>query len=128
MSYYSNYPVDRSVMTVETGAPCYDLGTGQSHERLIQSAGGEIGYDGFRDPRPDHDGPIYADRVFINERTNEIQGINFVGKDNKFCCSYMGQSYSDIKDSNKLDMENKLTQTENKTQEFNRNIQNGIKR
>ena len=145
MSYYTNYPINSGDVSREAGAPCCGYGTGQSHERIIQSAGGEIGYDWFRDPRPNHDGPIYADRVFINEKTNQIQGINFNDKDGNFCCSYFGSSYSDIKDSNRRDLENKRTnETKQSAQEEydefgvrktnceqqgnNQSVQNGVKR
>ena len=107
MKYYSDYQINDYSMTREAGSTCYGFGTGQSHERIIQSAGGEIGYGGFKDPRPGFDGPIYADRIFINQKTNQIQGINFVTKSGEFCCSYMGTSYKDIKDSNLLDLTQK---------------------
>ncbi len=142
MSYYENYQINSDDVSREAGAPCCGYGTGPSHERIIQSAGGEIGYDWFRDPRPNHEGPIYADRVFINERTNQIQGINFNDKDGKFCCAYFGSSYSDIKDSNRRDLDVKRTNeskyaiqeecsvknTDGEQQENNQNLQNGIKR
>ncbi len=147
MSLYTNYPLNSDDIARETGSSCIGYGTGQSHERIIQGAGGEIGYDGFKDPRPGHDGSIYADRVFINEKTNEIQGVNFNDRNGKFCCSYMGESYSDIKDSNKRDIEYKQAKNkesdQNRQEEYdaygakksnaaqqglNQNNQNGIKR
>ncbi len=120
MSYYSTKPITSDDLSRETGAKYYSLGTGESHERLIQQAGGEIGYDGFKDPRPNEDGNIKADRVFINEQTHTIQGINF-SKNGQFCCSYTGYDYNDIKDSNKRDCENKQSQNlggEKHTDEF----------
>lgn len=113
MRCYSEYPVNDDIMTKSAGAQCYGFSTGQSHEELIQRAGGEIGYDGFRDPRPGFDGPIYADKIFINQHTNVVQGINFYTKDGKFCCSYMGTSYQDIKESNKFDLNHKQKQQNN---------------
>ena len=110
MSDYSNEQLtDRSVSQY-AGANCVGYGTGPSHEEIIQRAGGEIGYDGFKDPRPNQNGNIFADRIFINERTNEIQGINFT-KNGEFCCSYSGTSYTDIKDSNRRDCEQKQSET-----------------
>ena len=104
---FSNYPLTDREMTREAGATCIGYGTGASHERIILGAGGEIGYDGFRDPRPGQNGPIYADRVFINQKTNEIQGINFNDAQGKFCCSYVGYNYQEIKDYNRSDCERK---------------------
>lgn len=104
---YSKHPLTDSEMTREAGATCIGYGTGASHERIILGAGGEIGYDGFRDPRPCQDGPIYADRVFINQKTNEIQGINFNDAQGKFCCSYVGYNYQEIKEYNRSDCERK---------------------
>ena len=98
---YSTQQLTDDIMTREAGATCYGYGTGASHERIIQSAGGEIGYDGFRDPRPGHDGPIYADREFINQETNKVQGINFRDAKGDFCCSYVGYDYNQIKEYNK---------------------------
>lgn len=102
MSFYSNQQLTDYSMSQEAGTKCVGYGAGASHERIIQGAGGEIGYDGFKDPRPNQDGNIRAERVFINERTNEIQGINF-SKNGEFCCSYTGTNYADIKDSNRRD-------------------------
>lgn len=120
MSYYSDRPVNSEDLARETGSRVYSLGTGASHERLIQQSGGEIGYDGFKDPRPNEEGNIKADRVFINEQTQTIQGINF-SKNGQFCCSYTGYDYNDIKDSNRRDCENKKEQskdTQQQTDEF----------
>lgn len=102
MSLYSNQQLTDYSMSQEAGTKCVGYGTGASHERIILGAGGEIGYDGFKDPRPNQEGKMYADRVFINERTNEIQGINF-SKNGEFCCSYTGKNYEDIKDNNRRD-------------------------
>ena len=110
MNYYSNEQLTDYSMSRQAGEKCVGYGAGASHERIIQGAGGEIGYDGFKDPRPNQEGNIRADRVFINEKTNEIQGINF-SKDGKFCCSYTGSNYADIKDSNRLDCEQKKEKT-----------------
>lgn len=104
---YSKYPLTDSEMTREAGATCVGYGTGASHEGIILGAGGEIGYDGFRDPRPGQNGPIYADRVFINQKTNEIQGINFNDAQGKFCCSYVGYNYQEIKEYNRSDCDRK---------------------
>ncbi len=79
---------------------------GESHRNIIEAAGGEIGYDGFKDPRPDSTGKIVANEFFINQTTGDINGINFY-KDGEFVCSYEGLNYEDIKDSNKKDCENK---------------------
>lgn len=106
MSYYSTEPLDNRSMSVMAGADCLGYGTGESHARIIQSAGGEIGADGFIDPRPGHDGEMIADRVFINQKDNTVQGINF-NKNGKFCCSYTGMNYGDIKDSNQRDYSQK---------------------
>ena len=117
MSYYSTTPLDDGAMKALTGAECIGYGTGESHTRIIQGAGGEIGYDGFMDPRPGQSGEMVADRVFINQRDNAIQGINF-RKNGEYCCSYTGMNYDDIKDSNRLDCESKKMRegtTESKT-------------
>lgn len=106
MSYYYSHPLNEAEMAAETGAKYKGLGAGESHEEDIQRAGGERGYDGFQDPRPNEEGKMVADRFFINEKTNEIQGINF-NKDGKFCCSYKGYDYKDIKDYNKRDCDSK---------------------
>lgn len=102
MSLYSNERLTDSTMSKYTGTTCVGYGTGASHERIILGAGGEIGYDGFKDPHPNEEGNIIADRVFISERTNEIKGINFF-KNGKFCCSYKGANYVDIKKQNSRD-------------------------
>lgn len=121
---YSQHPLTDSEMTRGAGATCIGYGTGASHEKIILGAGGEIGYDGFRDPRPGHDGSIYADRVFINQRTNEIQGINFNDAQGQFCCSYVGYNYQEIKEYNRSDCERKqkveLAASENSGQEVER--------
>lgn len=104
---YDTIPLSDSYMTQQAGATCCGYGTGESHRRIIQSAGGEIGYDGFKDPRPNHSGPIYAERVFINQKTNEIQGINFRDSRGEFCCSYVGYDYQQIKDYNRSDCSRK---------------------
>lgn len=106
MVYYSNRELSDSEMSRNFGASCVGYGAGESHERIIQQAGGEIGYDGFKDPRPNQEGNIKADRVFINQQTNTVQGINFT-KDGEFCCSYTGHDYDEIKNSNRYDCENK---------------------
>ena len=106
MSYYTTTPLDDRRMSIESGSKCVGYGTGLSHERIILGAGGEIGRDGFMDPRPGHSGEMIADRVFINERNNTIQGINF-NKNGEYCCSYTGMDYNDIKDSNRRDCEEK---------------------
>lgn len=106
MAYYSKTPLDDRYMTYMSGETCYGYGTGASHERIILGAGGEIGRDGFMDPRPGHSGEMIADRVFINQKTNQIQGINF-SRNGEFCCSYTGMCYSDIKESNRMDCEDK---------------------
>lgn len=111
MSYYSEIPLNDSSMSAEAGEKCIGYGAGASHERIIQGAGGEIGFDGFYDPRPGQSGGMVADRVFINERTNDIQGINF-SKNGEFCCSYTGMNYQDIKDSNRRDVDNKRTHSD----------------
>lgn len=126
---YSTEILDDRIVSIDTGCRCYGYGTGESHERIIQSAGGEIGYDGFRDPRPGHEGKIYADRVFINQETNEIQGINFRTENGEFCCSYEGMDYADIKDSNQRDCSQKLSQAKSEDNSLTRETNNlGIKR
>ncbi len=112
MGYYSTIPLDNRSMSSMAAAECYGYGTGESHARIIQSAGGEIGRDGFMDPRPGHSGEMVADRVFINQKTNTVQGINF-SKNGEFCCSYTGMNYDDIKDTNKLDCEQKRAMERN---------------
>ena len=112
MAYYSKEPLDDRSVSWMSGSQCTGYGAGASHERIIQGAGGEIGYDGFKDPRPGESGNIKADRVFINDKTNQIQGINFT-KDGKFCCSYTGMDYQDIKDSNRQDCQSKQNQIQN---------------
>lgn len=107
--YYSNTPITSM-------AGCVDYGTGESHREIIEAAGGELGYDDFRDPRIDKHGGIIADRMFIDKNSNEIQGINFNDKNGNFCCSYTGVSYSDIKDSNYRDYQEKRQQLETKQQ------------
>lgn len=117
MSYYSTTPLDDRSISREAGSECIGYGAGESHTRIIQRAGGEIGRDGFMDPRPGQSGEIVADRVFINQRDNTIQGINF-RKNGEFCCSYTGMNYDDIKDSNRRDCESKKMRegpTESKT-------------
>lgn len=111
MSYYSTTPLDDRTMSSMAAAECVGFGTGESHERIIQSAGGEIGYDGFMDPRPGHSGGMTADRVFINQNENKVQGINF-RKNGEFCCSYTGIDYEDIKDANRRDCAEKMKQAE----------------
>ncbi len=106
LSYYSTMPLDNGSMSDMAGETVVGYGAGESHRAIIENAGGEIGYDGFNDPRPNESGSIVADRVFINQSTNEIQGINF-NKNGAFCCSYTGMNYNDIKNSNDMDCKNK---------------------
>ena len=115
MPYYSTEPLNDAIVSKMAGTECVGLGTGESHERIIQSAGGEIGYDGFMDPRPGHSGGMTADRVFINQKENAIQGINF-RKNGEFCCSYTGINYDDIRDSNERDCAEKKKQAESATE------------
>ena len=117
MPYYSQSPLTDAQMSRETNSTVVGYGTGASHERRIQGAGGEIGYDGFRDPRPGHeDSPIVADRVFIDEKTNEVKGANFRDRNGNYCCSYVGQNYADMKDSNRRDMDSKREQAQRQSQ------------
>lgn len=132
MSYYSNEQLTDEKMSQYSGSKCVGYGAGASHERIIQGAGGEIGLDGFKDPRPNQEANIRAERMFINEKTNEIQGINF-SKNGEFCCSYTGTSYDDIKDSNQRDCAQKQNQEEkNDYDDFNvsesQSNKNGIRR
>lgn len=90
MGYYSTTPLDDRSMRRE-GAGCIGYGTGESHARIIQRAGGEIGRDGFMDPRPGQYGEMAADSFFINQRDNTIQGINF-RKNGEYCCLYTGMN------------------------------------
>lgn len=108
MSYYTTTSLDERNM----GSTCVGYGTGLSHERIIQGAGGEIGRDGFKDPRPGHSGEMIADRVYIDERDNTIRGIDFRKDDGSYCCSYTGKNYNDIKKCNRMDCENKREQEE----------------
>ena len=108
--YYSTTPLT-------SVAGCQGFKTGESHRQIIESSDGEMGYDGFRDPRPDQHGRIIADRMFINKKTNEVQGINFNDRNGNFCCSYTGMNYSDIKDSNYRDYQEKKQQMEEKREE-----------
>lgn len=129
MGYYLEKPLNSEEVSREAGAKVYSLGTGASHERLIQQAGGEIGYDGFEDPRPNEEGNMIAEKVFINEETKKIQGINF-SKNGQFCCAYMGLDYSDIKDSNRRDCKEKQENMEadcSKVDEFGIDISKGVK-
>ena len=117
MDYYSTTPLDDRSMSSVAGTECIGYGTGESHAIIIQRAGGEIGRDGFMAPRPGQSGEMVADRVFINQRDNTIQGINF-RKNGEYCCSYTGMNYNDIKDSNRRDCESKKMRegtTESKT-------------
>ena len=77
MTLYSTTPLYTDTMTALAGAECVGYGTGESHRDIIEGAGGNIGTDGFMDPRPGHSGEMVASVVFINEKTNQIQGINF---------------------------------------------------
>lgn len=121
MAYYyyeTEQLTDRS-MSIYANAVCVGYGTGESHQRIIEGAGGEIGYDGFKNPMPNQSGKIYASRVFINQNNNEIQGINFVDNNGAFVCSYMGTDYEDIKNSNERDIETK-------TKEMNSSIKDSV--
>lgn len=84
---------------------CHSYGAGESHREIIEQAGGEIGYDGFQDPRAGKDGPITADRYFIDNKN--VNGINFNDRDGNFAVAYTGLDYADIKDSNLRDCANK---------------------
>ncbi len=106
MAHYSDRPLDDRSASFMAGTQCTGYGAGASHEDIIVRAGGEIGYDGFKDPHPGKDGKMVADRVFISDKDNKVVGVNF-SKDGKFCCSYTGNSYEDIKDSNWRDLEAK---------------------
>lgn len=99
---YSSEKLSERSMEAETGAKYKRPGASESHKSEIEHSGGEIGYDGFKDPRSNEEGKMTASEFFINEQTKEIEGINF-NKDGKFCCSYMGGSYKDIKEFNKQD-------------------------
>ena len=116
MGYYSTIPLNNDSMSRYAGTRCYGYGTGESHARIIQRAGGEIGYDGFKDPRPNENGNIVASEVFINDKTHTIHGINF-SKNGEFCCSYTGMNYQDIKDSNERDCQMKQSQSQSNNNE-----------
>ena len=47
MSYYSTTPLDDRSISREAGSECIGYGAGESHTRIIQRAGGEIGRDGL---------------------------------------------------------------------------------
>lgn len=120
MSYYSNRPISSEELSRQNGSKVVGYGAGQSHEGIIQRAGGEIGYDGFRDPRPNEQGGMVANRVYIDEKTNSIRGIDF-SKNGQFCCSYTGRDYEDIRDSNQRDCEEKKNMSrggESQTDEY----------
>lgn len=103
---------ERRLSDAEMG--CCSYGTGQSHEDIIEGAGGHIGNDGFKDPHPGANNPIKADRVWIKD--NKIIGAEFSysGGDHNFCCSYIGTSYQDIKDQNRMDVKKVKESTQEK--------------
>ena len=111
MANYSEIPLTDESISRMANAKCYGYGTGESHRRDIENAGGQIGYDGFKDPRPNEKGGILASRIFINDQTKVVQGINF-SKNGKFCCSYTGMDYNDIKKNNIEDCEMKKEQSQ----------------
>ena len=51
-------------MSLTAGAECIGYGAGESHARIIQRAGGEIGCDGFMDPRPGQSGEMVAGTTY----------------------------------------------------------------
>lgn len=104
MSFYSNQQLTDYSMSQEAGTKCVGYGSGASHEGIYMGAGG--GYDDFKDPRPNQEGKIRMDRFFVNEKNNEIVGMNFT-KNGEFCCSYKGDSYNDILDKNREDYSEK---------------------
>lgn len=127
MAYYYDETIDREELEGFCRQHCNSFGTGQSHERIIQGAGGEIGYDGFRDPRPGHSGPIYADRVWItDDRLNpQVKAVEFRDKEGKFACSYVGDNYQDIKESNEMDMDRKRAMGQEPSEQTQGNPQGG---
>ncbi len=108
MANYSTEYLSDKVMSSYAETECIGYGAGESHRRIIESSGGELGYDGFKNPLPSQSGNLYADRFFINQSNKEIQGINFVDSKGQFVCSYIGIDYDDIKDSNNQDIQNKI--------------------
>lgn len=109
MAYYIDGPLSDSYVSRECGRPCYSLGAGLSHERDIIKAGGELGYDGVRDPRPGKNGPLMMGRAYI-DNTETIRAVDFNDKNGQYACSYTGISYNDIKDSNAQDIKKKIEQ------------------
>ena len=81
------------------GEKCYGYNKYDSHSDIVAGAG--CTYYPFDDPRPGKDGErIYPKRYFINERKDNIKGINFYDKQGNFACSYVGESYDDLVDQN----------------------------
>lgn len=108
MANYSTEYLSDKIMSSYAETECVGYGAGESHRRIIEGSGGELGYDGFKNPLPNQSGNIYADRFFINQSNNDIQGINFNDSKGQFVCSYTGMDYQDIKDSNRQDIQNKI--------------------
>ncbi len=83
----------------------YDINTLDNYEktRISNATDNQIFSDTFYNPRYGETCDIIqAKEIFINNYTNEVNGINFY-KNDEFCCSYIGKNYSDIKDSNYRD-------------------------
>lgn len=73
-----------------------------SHYDIIARAGGKPEHR-FYDPRPGYRGTIKADRVWIDDKDGAVKGITFKDGKGEFCCSYEGNSYSEISALNNSD-------------------------
>lgn len=125
MTYYETKPLSDQEVSIRAGEKCVGLGTGSSHEDLIYGAGGATGYGEFKNPIPGDNRSVKAERIYTDSKNNNVYGVDLHTSDGKYCCSYTGTSYEDIKDSNQKDYDKKLEQSN--TQGVSRN-NNGIER
>lgn len=120
--YYSEDFLSDDIVTRASGTRCYCLKNSASHEHLISGVMKENASHKFRDPRPGYSGNLTWGESFIDEETHNVKGVNLY-KGDEFCCSYLGEDYEDIIDSNEKDYAEKQRQIEK-----NYNIEKGAKR
>jgi len=103
---FSKSSVDSSDFGGGLNYPTYNAS--DSHENVINSAGGETGYD-FRiqDPRLNSDSKMFVKDVVIDDKENCVRGINLEDNNGNFAVSYTGDSYGDILSQNKADCDTK---------------------
>lgn len=89
------------------------LGTGESHAaELAKTRAVQAEVQTIDDPRPEHDGILFADRYFEDKTkgAREFVGVRYKDSEEKFCCSYACKNWEDFKSQYNKDMAEKKEQ------------------